>query len=216
MKLFKRTILIIVILALNLALAWTILGDFAAAPPSGEPYHLVADWPKLPEGLALGQVSGVDVDSSGNVFVFHRAERVWQGEELGLDPITSPTVSVFNSQTGTLMKQWGAGTFVMPHSLTIDHEDNIWLTDVGLHQVFKFDHEGNQLMALGEPGAPGDDAAHFNQPTDVAVAPDGAFYVSDGYSNSRILKFSSEGRFLESWGTKGTAPGQFDLPHSLA
>jgi peptidylamidoglycolate lyase len=215
MKLFKRTILIIVILALNLALAWTTLGDFTAPPPSGEPYRLVAGWPKLPEGMALGQVSGVDVDSSGNVFVFHRAERIWQGEEVGLDPIASPTISVFDSQTGELMKQRGAAMFVMPHSLTIDHEDNIWLTDVGLHQVFKFDHEGNRLLVLGEPGVPGEDAAHFNQPTDVAVAPDGSFYVSDGYGNSRIVKFSAEGRFLESWGAKGTAPGQFDLPHSL-
>jgi peptidylamidoglycolate lyase len=187
-----------------------------APPPRGEPYSLVTGWPKLPAGPGLGQVSGVDVDSHGNVFIFHRAERVWQGEVLALPPIASPTVLTFDSETGELVTQWGTNRFVMPHSLTIDDADNIWLTDVGLHQVFKFDQAGNLLLALGAPGMPGDDAAHFNMPTDVAVAPDGSFYVSDGYGNSRIVKFSPEGRFLAEWGAKGNGPGQFDVPHSLA
>jgi peptidylamidoglycolate lyase len=187
-----------------------------APPPRGEPYSLVIGWPKLPAGPRLGQVSGVDVDSHGNVFIFHRAERVWQGEDLALQPIASPTVLALEGETGELVTQWGANRFVMPHSLTIDDADNIWLTDVGLHQVFKFDHAGNLLLALGTPGVPGDDAAHFNMPTDVAVAPDGSFYVSDGYGNSRIVKFSPEGRFLAEWGAKGNGPGQFDVPHSLA
>jgi peptidylamidoglycolate lyase len=104
----------------------------------------------------------------------------------------------------------------MPHGLTIDAEDNLWLTDVGLHQVFKFDPSGNLLMILGERGVSGNDAAHFNLPTDVAVAPDGSFYVSDGYGNSRIVRYSPEGEFLDEWGAKGTAPGQFDVPHGLA
>jgi peptidylamidoglycolate lyase len=104
----------------------------------------------------------------------------------------------------------------MPHGLTIDDENNIWLTDVGLHQVFKFDHDGNLLMALGVRGVPGDDSTHFNMPTDVAVAPDGSFYVSDGYVNSRVTKFSKDGKFITSWGIKGADPSQFDVPHSLA
>jgi peptidylamidoglycolate lyase len=123
---------------------------------------------------------------------------------------------VLESATGKLLNQWGADMFVLPHCLTIDHEDNVWLTDVGLHQVFKFDPAGQRLLTLGERGVPGDDSTHFNQPTDVAVAPDGTFYVSDGYGNSRIVKFSPEGKFLLQWGSKGTAPGEFDLPHSLA
>jgi peptidylamidoglycolate lyase len=216
MKLLKRVAAVLVIFALIFGLVWALVGYFAAPPPSGEAYRLVTDWPKLPGGRTLGQVSGLGVDSRGNVFVFHRAERVWSGEELDLQLIASPTVLVFDGTTGEMLAQWGANTFVMPHGLTIDGQDNLWLTDVGLHQVFKFVHAGKLVMALGERGVPGDDAAHFNQPTDVAVAPDGSFYVSDGYGNSRIVKFSPDGRFLAAWGTKGTAPGQFDTPHSVA
>ena len=104
----------------------------------------------------------------------------------------------------------------MPHGLTIDDQDHLWLTDVGLHQVLKFDSAGNLLMTLGERGIPGEDEAHFNMPTDVAIAPDGSFYVSDGYVNSRITKFSQDGKYIASWGTKGTDAGQFDVPHSIA
>jgi peptidylamidoglycolate lyase len=115
-----------------------------------------------------------------------------------------------------VIDQWGAETFVMPHGLTVDDKDNIWLTDVGLHQVFQYDPAGNLLMTLGERGIPGEDAGHFNMPTDVAIAPDGSFYVSDGYANSRITKFSGDGEFITSWGTKGADAGQFDVPHSIA
>ena len=163
----------------------------------------------------IGQVSGVDVDSNGDIFVFHRAERVWEGEELTLELIPSPTIFILDDETGNLIESWGADMFVMPHSLTIDKDDNVWLTDVGLHQVFKFDRTGNLLMVIGERGVAGEDATHFNMPTDVAVAPDGSFYVSDGYGNSRIVKFSPDGTYLTSWGSKGTAPGQFDVPHSI-
>lgn len=156
------------------------------------------------------------VDSRGDIFVFHRAERFWDGEELTLDLIPSPTVFILNDETGDLIEWWGADMFVIPHGLTIDSEDNVWLTDVGLHQVFKFDQTGNLLMTLGERGVPGEDSAHFNMPTDVAVAPDGSFYVSDGYRNSRIIKFSVDGDYITSWGSYGTGPGEFDVPHSIA
>jgi peptidylamidoglycolate lyase len=166
--------------------------------------------------VTLGQVAGVDVDSHGNVFVFHRAERVWEGEEIALETIASPTVLVFESRTGEVIGQWGANAFVMPHGLTIDDEDNVWLTDVGLHQVFKLGPNGGLLMTLGERGIPGDDSSHFNMPTDVAIADDGSFYVSDGYMNSRVAKFAADGTFITSWGSKGMEAGQFDVPHSLA
>ena len=205
-----------VVLAIAFSLAWIVAKYRASPPPSGEAYRLVPNWPQLPDGLILGQVAGVDVASNGNVFVFHRAERVWNGEEIELQFINSPTVLVLDSQTGEVIEQWGAEMFVMPHGLTVDHEDNIWLTDVGLHQVFKFDTNGNLLLTFGEPGAAGEDASHFNMPTDVAIAPDGTFYVSDGYINSRVTKFSSNGKFITSWGTKGMNAGEFDVPHSIA
>jgi peptidylamidoglycolate lyase len=97
----------------------------------------------------------------------------------------------------------------------VDSQDNVWVADVALNQVFKFSHDGKLLLTLGERGVPGDDAAHFNQPSDIAVAEDGSFYVSDGYRNNRIVKFSAEGKFVLQWGSKGKNAGQFDLPHAL-
>lgn len=211
----QRVFIIILILAAIFGLVWIVAKYRASPSPSGEAYHLVPGWPRLPDGIILGQVSGIDVDSSGNIFVFHRAERVWEGEELTLDLIPSPTIFILNNELGDLVAWWGADTFVMPHGLTIDNEDNVWLTDVGLHQIFKFDHAGNLLMTLGERGVVGEDSAHFNMPTDVAISPDGSFYVSDGYGNSRVIKFSPEGDYITSWGNKGTAPGEFDVPHSI-
>lgn len=214
----KRKLLLIIplLLILNLGLAWVTLKILATPAPSGQPYHLITNWPQLPEGMALGQVSGVAVDSQGQVFVFHRADRVWQGENFGLDKISAPTVAVLDGESGELISQWGADTFVIPHSLTIDQDDNLWLTDVGLHQVFKFDRAGHLLLVLGEPGVPGTDETHFNMPTDVAVATDGSFYVSDGYGNARVIHFSAAGEFLQQWGTAGDGPGQFSVPHGLA
>ncbi|HVF26056.1 MAG TPA: peptidyl-alpha-hydroxyglycine alpha-amidating lyase family protein [Anaerolineales bacterium] len=216
MKLYRRTAAVLLFLAIAFGLIWAVAKYMATPPPTGDVYQLASHWPRLPNAVEIGQVSGIGVDSRGDVFVFHRAEKVWEGEELPLELIPSSTVFVLDDEMGALIDQWGAGTFVMPHGLTVDHEDNLWLTDVGLHQVFKFDRAGNLLMTLGERGIAGEDAQHFNMPTDVAVEPDGSFYVSDGYGNSRVIKFSPDGSYLMSWGSKGTAPGQFDVPHSIA
>ena len=216
MKPYTRLASLFLVLVVGFGIIW-VGAKFAASPaPTGETYVPDSDWPQPSVASMIGQVSGVGVDSLGNVFVFHRADRVWEGEELGLELIPSPTVFILDAETGELVDSWGSNMFVMPHGLTIDQDDNLWLTDVGLHQVFKFDREGNLLMALGERGVAGDDTSHFNMPTDVAVASDGSFYVSDGYGNSRIMKFSPDGTYLTSWGSKGTAPGQFDIPHSIA
>src|SRR5688572_1938150 len=215
MKLYRRVITILVFLAIGFGLTWAVAKYIATPSPTGEEYQPIQDWPALADGV-IGQVGGVAVDSHGDVFVFHRAERVWEGEELALELISSETVLILDAQTGELLDSWGAKMFVMPHGLTIDQEDNLWLTDVGLHQVFKFDRTGNLLMALGERGIPGEDSTHFNMPTDVAVAPDGSFYVSDGYRNSRVIKFSADGDYITSWGSYGTEPGKFDVPHSIA
>ena len=183
---------------------------------SVEPHHqIVQGWPALPEDHVLGLCAGVGVDSHNRVFVFHRCGRQWS-TPFPTEPIAAATVSVIDGQSGKLLASWGAGRFIMPHGLTIDREDHVWLTDVGLHQVFKFTHDGNLLLTLGERGKPGADASHFNLPTDVAVLPDGSFYVSDGYRNTRVVKFAADGRFESEWGGKGDAPGQFNLPHGIA
>ncbi|MEE4160865.1 MAG: peptidyl-alpha-hydroxyglycine alpha-amidating lyase family protein [Woeseiaceae bacterium] len=193
----------------------TSLGAANAIAADDDAYSVVHGWPILPEGRSLGRASGVAVDSHNHVFVFHSADRNWV-EPFPDEPIEAPTVVVFDGDTGAVVAEWGARTFVMPHGLTIDGEDNVWLTDVGRHQVFKYSHDGEPLLELGEDRTPGTDAAHFNLPTDVAVLDDGGFFVSDGYGNSRVLKFSPDGEFEFQWGTKGSKPGQFDLPHGLA
>jgi len=180
-------------------------------------YHVVHGWPVLPEGRVLGAVAGIGVDSHDNVFVFHRNERTWPASnELATTPIALPTVTVFDGRTGRVLAEWGENRFAMPHGLTVDRNDNVWLTDVALQQVYKFSHDGQLLLTLGERGVAGNDAAHFNRPTDVAVATDGSFFVSDGYRNARVMKFSPTGAFLFQWGTKGSGPGEFDLPHGIA
>ena len=132
------------------------------------------------------------------------------------EAIAEDTVTLIDGPTGRLISSWGAGRFNMPHGLTIDHENNVWLTDVGLHQVFKCTPDGKVLLTLGVAREPGADQAHFNLPTDVAVRPDGSFYVSDGYKNTRVIKFAADGRYEFEWGAKGDGPGQFNLPHGIA
>jgi peptidylamidoglycolate lyase len=178
-------------------------------------YEVVADWPALPEGKALGVCAGVGVDSHNHVFVFHRNKRLWTAL-FPEEPISEPTIAVIDGRTGKLLTEWGAGEFIMPHGLTLDREDNVWLTDVGRQQVFKYTHDGHLLLTLGERGQAGSDQAHFNLPTDVAVLPDGSFYVSDGYRNTRVVKFDPTGRYEFEWGGRGAQPGKFNLPHGVA
>ncbi|MFZ2277462.1 MAG: peptidyl-alpha-hydroxyglycine alpha-amidating lyase family protein [Prosthecobacter sp.] len=190
------------------------LGLFATAALAQSQHEVVLGWPQLPEGHVLGLCAGVGVDAQNRVYVFHRSGRVWS-KPFPKEPIAAPTVSVFDGATGRLLSSWGANRFIMPHGLTVDLEGNLWLTDVGLHQVFKCSTTGEVLLTLGEAGVPGSDDKHFNLPTDVAVLADGSFYVSDGYQNTRVMKFTADGRFDFQWGTKGRGPGEFHLPHGI-
>jgi len=207
----KRIIRLFALLAPIAALAPPLcLGSQA---PAHEPYQVVHGWPQLPPNFVLGQVAGIGVDSHGQVFVFHRAENSWAADKSQL--ISSPAVVCFDGASGKLQFSWGGGRFVAPHGLRIDPRDNVWVTDTALHQVFKFSHDGKLLLTLGTQRSAGVDAAHFNRPTDIAFGPDGSIFVSDGYGNSRIAKFSADGQFLLDWGHKGSGPGEFDTPHSV-
>ena len=125
------------------------------------------------------------------------------------------------------MRSFGAGLFVFPHSIHVDREGNVWAADAALpestpgkgHTVVKFDREGKVLLTLGKPGVAGDGSDTFNRPSGVATAPNGDVYVSDGHggkSNARVMKFSKDGKFLLSWGKKGTGPGDFGELHGIA
>lgn len=179
-------------------------------------YERVPHWPSLPANVKLGNPTGIDIDSSGDIFIFHRADREWPlVGPMPKDPIAAKTILKLDAETGQLLDSWGDNRFIMPHGLLVDDSNNIWVTDVGLHQVFKFTHEGKLLMTLGEAHVPGTDATHFNYPTAVIVAKDGSFYVSDGYGNSRVVKFSADGKYLLEWGAKGNKESQFDIPHGI-
>ena len=177
-----------------------VLPAFPACADEAFPeYRPVAGWAKLPDEVQLGPVSAVATDSNDRVYVFHRGKR---------------PILVFD-RDGKFLRSLGDDRIKTAHGLRIDGDNNVWVTDIGNHQVMKFDAEGKLLLTLGKKGEPGDDADHFNKPTDVAVTPSGEFYVSDGYGNSRVLKFSREGKFLKQWGKKGTGEGEFNLPHAI-
>src|SRR5437867_3135611 len=163
-------------------------------------YEAVPDFFQLPAGENFVEVAAVAINSKGHVYVFHR----------GKHPLME-----FDS-SGKFIRSIADDLFVTAHTVRVDAEDKIWTTDVGAHVVLKLSPEGRVLLALGRMRMPGDDVLHFNQPTDVAFDRDGNFYVTDGEGNSRVLKFDKYGNVLLGWGMKGSGPGQFDLPHSIA
>lgn len=205
--------------------------------PSIPKLKLVPNWPD--PNRHLGQVSAVDIDTTGNVVVFHRGDRIWSSQtftynnlynERDLGPILQNTIVVFDGSSGSVINEWGSNMFFMPHGLTVDLEGNVWVTDVALHQVFKF--SGNKStnirasIVLGIPFTPGNDNLHFCKPTAVAVLTNGDFFVADGYCNSRIIKFDGSGKKLMEWGRstlqtrtglgEKPPPGHFMVPHALA
>ena len=158
------------------------------APPNGE--------------TVWGDTISVAADGAGSILVLRRAE---------------PPVVIFN-RNGELQSTWGEGLFPDKHSIDVDAEGFVWITDRTDHMVYKFTMEGEPLLALGTKGVMGDNSSTdaFNRPSDVAVAPNGDIFVSDGYGNSRIVHFSRDGRFIKIiGGTQGTGTGEFDLPHGV-
>ena len=163
-------------------------------------YTHEADWPRRPETAAWAAMAGMAVDAKDNVWIFTRA---------------NPTVQVYTA-AGAYVRGWGdTDLHRRAHHLKIDAKGNVWLADVGSHVIRKCTPDGHVLMTLGTPDTPGEDGHHFNKPTDMAVAADGSVFVSDGYGNNRVVHFDDEGRFVKAWGTKGTKPGEFDLPHAI-
>src|SRR5262249_42301592 len=138
---------------------------------------------------------------------------------------TEPPILKFD-KSGKLLKSWGAGMFVFPHGATIDGEGNLWVTDSQTQdgkgsQVFKFSSTGKLLMTLGKAGVASAQPGLFDEPTDVVVAPNGNIFVTEGHSggtvgNDRVSKFSKDGKFLLSWGKKGSGSTELDSPHTIA
>lgn len=182
-------------------------------------------------------MSAVTFDPKGNVVIFHRGNHIWNSQSFSVDNIyvdrnkgniIDNTVIAFNHKTGEVIYEWGKNMFYMPHGLTIDHEYNVWVTDVALHQVMKFSSNNmkidtNPLLVLGTAFKPGNGRDTFCKPTSVAVLPNGEFFVADGYCNARIIKFSKDGNRILKWGEnsfqgtpKAIAPENFfAVPHGL-
>ncbi|CAF4965977.1 unnamed protein product [Rotaria sp. Silwood1] len=128
--------------------------------------------------------------------------------------IPENTILTVNTRTGQIIDQWGNNTFYMPHGLYVDAEENIWLTDVGMHQVFKYS-KGERVLTLGESFVAGDDSSHFCKPTDVVTSNDGShIYVADGYCNDRIVKFDSKGNFVKEY-SMPEREKSLNIPHSI-
>lgn len=157
------------------------------------------DFLQLPAGLKLAQCSGVALNSKGEVYLFHR----------GQQPILR-----FDSQ-GKFLKSWGDDVIGKAHGLRVDKDDNVWVTDIAKHVVIKYSPEGKQLLLLGKSGMAGDSEDQFNMPTDVAFGPKDELYISDGYGNSRVCKYTASGKFVKTWGHKGPGPGEFNTPHQV-
>jgi streptogramin lyase len=174
------------------------------AGDAGGAYQLVQDWVQLPPGAQWGVMSAVGIDSKGNIYGFQRED--------------VSKVIVFDVQ-GKYLKTWGEGQFEYPHGLRVSRDDSVWLTDRKMQQVFKFDANGTLLMTLGKKDVAGsnDSPDTFNGASDVVVGPNGDIFVSDGEgANTRVVKFSSDGKFIKSWGTKGSGPGEMSGPHCIA
>jgi hypothetical protein len=163
-------------------------------------YEVVPSWPARSKDLPWGAVAGIAISPSEQIWTFNR----------GAVP-----VQVYTAQ-GALVRSWGQGQFREPHQVRIDRKGDVWLVDSGLHVVKKFTPEGKLLLTLGTADEPGEDSIHLNRPTDVAVAPGGDAFVADGYGNNRIIHFDEHGQFVDTWGSLGSDPGQFSLPHSIA
>lgn len=178
------------------------LAELKSGPPLD--YKVVENWAQLPKGWNFGECSGVDVDKDDNVWIFNR----------GAHPV------VQLDKNGKLLQAWAEMPVKSSHGLRVDADGNIWTVDVEAHRIVKFSPSGRVLMMIGgvggAAGKEGDAKDAFNRPTDVTFAPNGDFFVSDGYVNSRVIKFNKDGDYLTQWGRKGTGDSEFNLVHDVA
>ena len=162
-------------------------------------YTVQEDWWSLPAGWEFGWVPAVAVDSQDRIYVYSRSEH--------------PMVIL--DRDGNFIGSWGDDVLKDAHGIFIDADDNIYCVERDTHVMRKFTTDGELLMTLGTPDEPGTEGEPFNKPTDLALGPEGEMFISDGYGNARIHKYSPEGELIKSWGQPGSGPGEFDLPHCV-
>ena len=204
---------------------------------------ITPNWGELPEGRNWGSTAGIDIDPiDGHVWAYERCGASSFGGGVPVNCDTNPVDPIFkfNRHTGAIMANFGGGVMQTPHGIHVDNDGNVWVTDFAAnrdgtkgHQVHKFSPDGRLLMSLGQAGQSGNDGAHFNQPNDVIVGPDGSIFVSDGHNGqgmttnqameegraagntARIMKFAPDGSFITQWGQIGVRHGEFRTPHAM-
>src|SRR5471030_1059277 len=164
-------------------------------------YEQIDNWAKVPPGWSLHEVGAVGVDAQDNVYVFNRGEH---------------PMMVFDRE-GNFLRAWGEGLFPRAHGLHMAPDGTVFLTDDGDYSVRQCTLEGKVLLTLGIPGKPAPymSGEPFHRCTHTALSPKGEIYVSDGYGNSKVHKYSPDGKLLMSWGEPGTDPGQFNIVHNI-
>jgi DNA-binding beta-propeller fold protein YncE len=165
-------------------------------------FEVNENWAKVPDEIVLGDCAAVGVDKNDNVYAFNRGDH---------------PVAVFDKD-GNLLRTWGEGVFTRPHGVHVAPDDTIWLTDDGDHTVRHCTLDGKVLMTLGIPGKPSPymSGEPFHRCTHTALSPQAdILYISDGYGNARIHKYTLDGKLQMSWGEPGTDPGQFNIPHNI-
>ena len=196
----QRLVVVSLLLPLSSAMGQTVEKDKYPRVNTTATYVVDPSWPQKPPEYRWGNVPGIAVDKSDNVYVFTRSK---------------PPVQVYDP-SGKLLRAWGEKTIHTAHHIRIDAEGNVWIADIGYHVVSKFTPEGKLLLMIGVKGKAGRDDKHLNKPTDMAIAPSGDVFVSDGYGNARVVQFDREGRYVQTWGELGSRPGQFSIPHAIA
>jgi sugar lactone lactonase YvrE len=204
-------------LAFGILLAGTFTQPAVPRNDLPQPYRTTRDWGQLPPGVKWAAVTAVEPAPDGSIYVVHRcfANSCANRKEA---PILKYDAS------GKLLASWGEGMFIFPHGGTVDHDGNLWMTDArgdsGIgHQAIKFSPDGTVMMTLGVKGVSGSGATHFDQPTDVVVAPNGDIFVTDSHrngKNNRIVRFTRDGTFVKEWGKKGSGRGELSEPHTIA
>ncbi len=164
-------------------------------------YAVEEDWPSLPAEIRLGEVAGVAVDARDRVYLFNRG----------------PHPMVVVDREGRFLQSWGHDLFRRPHGVHVASDGAVYCTDEGTHTVAKCTLDGRLLLRLGIPDlpAPAMSGRPFHRCTHTALAPNGDIYVTDGYGNAAVHKFTADGRHLLSWGRPGCEPGEFNLPHNV-
>ncbi len=169
--------------------------------PKNLGYTIVSDWLKIPEKNKPKVISAVAVDSKDNIYIVDR------------DSI--PSVICVN-RDGEFQFQWKPKGLGAPHFIHCDKNDNLWITDIKTHQIYKLSKKGEIVLSIGVNGVNGNDDTHFDKPTDIDFLNDGTVLISDGYGqNKRIIKLDAKFNYIEEWGSKGSEPGKFAVPHAL-